>query len=215
MITNKHFMLATACLFTVAVLGGCATNSNLSENEKSEAPTETASETTIIDAAPPKMAEETAAITVDKNSAIPEISTTVDTTEIAETAQTVESDAPKVTTTENGVVIIPLGTTPEEVAAATVKAIPAPDISHIAKELANHRNTQWHSRSFTYRLYLGGQLNAEYSQEKDALTISADSEDQLNCKYSTKHGGLASIDDNTVSACNTLANELQSYLEQD
>ncbi len=215
MITNKHFMLATACLFTVAVLGGCATNSNLSENEKSEAPTETASETTIIDAAPPKMAEETAAITVDENSAIPEISTTVDTTEIAETAQTVESDAPKVTTTENGVVIIPLGTTPEEVAAATVKAIPAPDISHIAKELANHRNTQWHSRSFTYRLYLGGQLNAEYSQEKDALTISADSEDQLNCKYSTKHGGLASIDDNTVSACNTLANELQSYLEQD
>ncbi len=215
MITNKHFMLATACLFTVAMLGGCATNSKVSENEKSEAPTETASETTIIDAAPPKMAEETAAITVDENSAIPEISTTVDTTEIAETAQTVESDAPKVTTTENGVVVIPLGTTPEEVAAATAKAIPAPDISHIAKELANHRNTQWHSRSFTYRLYLGGQLNAEYSQEKDALTISADSEDQLNCKYSTKHGGLASIDDNTVSACNTLANELQSYLEQD
>jgi len=217
MMTKNQFMLATACLFTVAMLGGCATNSNVAEN--SEQATEAVAEATSTDAAAPPEMVETASTeeTTTPEATVAEITEPAKNTEtVAETQAAANDEAPKVSTTKDGVVIIPLGATKEEVAAATAKPVPTPDIPNIAKELTNHHNTQWHSRSFTYRLYLGGQLNAEYSQEKDALTISADStEANLDCNYSTKHGGLASVDDNKVSACNTLANELQSYLEQD
>ncbi len=203
MITTNQFMFATACLFTVAMIGGCSTTSNVANNDEAattdEAPVAAVAVSDVV--APPEMAE--AAVT----------ETTTTETAASDAAQ---SDTPKVTTTENDVVIIPLDAAPEEVAAATAKPVVAPNIPNIAKELTNHHNTQWHSRSLTYRLYLGGQLNAEYSQEKDALTISADSSDgNLACEYSTDHGGLASIDDTMVDACNTLANELQSYLSED
>lgn len=198
MITTNQFMFATACLFTVAMIGGCSTTSNVANNDEaatsSEAPVAAVAVSDVV--APPEMAEASATETAASDAA--------------------QSDTPKVTTTENDVVIIPLDAAPEEVAAATAKPVVAPNISNIAKELTNHHNTQWHSRSLTYRLYLGGQLNAEYSQEKDALTISADSgEAQLNCNYSTKNGGLNSVDNSQVNACNTLANELQSYLVED
>lgn len=203
MITTNQFMFATACLFTVAMIGGCSTTSNVANNDEAattaEAPVAAVAVSDVV--APPEMAE----------AAVTETATTE--TAASDAAQ---NDTPRVTTTENDVVIIPLDAAPEEVAAATAKPVAAPNIPNIAKELANHHNTQWHSRSLTYRLYLGGQLNAEYSQEKDALTISADSsEAQLNCNYSTKNGGLNSVDNSQVNACNTLANELQSYLSED
>ncbi len=219
MITKNQFMLASACLFTVAMIGGCATSNNVAENSEQAVESEAVAAVTTNDvAAPPEMAEETVTeeVVVETTTA-PESTETASTNEAAvATVAAANDEAPKVSTTEDGVVIIPLGATEEEVAAATAKPVPTPDIPNIAKELTNHHNTQWHSSTFTYSLYLGGQLNAEYSQEKNALTISADSNDtDLNCSYSTKNGGLASVDDDKVSACNSLANELQSYLEDD
>jgi len=182
MITNNQFILATACLFTIAMLGGCATN-GVAQNSEQAAPTEavaevTATETGLADALDTTTAETTAA-------------------------------------SDSGAVVIPLDAA-AAAASEPEEKVAAPDIPNIANELSKHHNTQWHSRSFTYRLYLGGQLNAEYSQEKDALTISADSGgEDIACEYSTKHGGLASVDESQVSTCNSLANELQTYLEEE
>jgi len=210
MITTNQFMFASACLFMVAMIGGCTTTNSVATDNESSTPTAaTIADVTDTEAvAPPAMVEVAAAEPTAAEAA----------QEVTQSAapEVAKNDAPKVVTTENDVTIIPLGTTPEKVAAATAKPATTPNIPNIAKELANHHNTQWHSRSLTYRLYLGGQLNAEYSQEKDALTISADSgEAQLDCSYSTKNGGLNSVNDSQVNACNTLANDLQSYLVED
>ena len=212
MMTNNQLMLATACLFSVAFLSGCVSKTAVTENNIQAPPlmdiadTDTATETTTAaDTIEPAPQETTAIIDVK------------DEIKMVGISDGTEASAPKVTTTADGVVIIPLGTPPEEVAAATAKPVKAPNIPDIAKALANHQNSMWHSRSFTYSIYLGGHLNAEYSQEKNALTIVnvEDEESRLSCNYSTKHGGLASIKDDEVSACHSLANELQSYLNED
>ena len=218
MMTNNQLMLATACLFTVALLGGCGAKTTVTENTQPIPTTAaaTTTEATVADidtatAIAPEVAE-----IIEVEDAIKALDS-VETVGITEAS---EADAPKVTTTEDGVVVIPLGTSPEAVAAATVKPkkpVAAPNIPNIAKALANHQNSMWHSRSFTYSIYLGGHLNAEYSEEKNALTIIADADEdnQFACNYSTKHGGLESIKDDEVSACHSLANELQSYLDND
>jgi len=211
MMTNNQLMLATACLFTVALLGGCVSKTTVAENTQPTATavtTETATETTVTDTA--KTVEPEVAEIIEVEDAIKTVGIT----------DASEADAPKVTTTKDGVVVIPFGTSPEAVAAATAKPkkpVATPNIPNIAKALASHQNSMWHSRSFTYSIYLGGHLNAEYSEEKNALTIinDADKENKLACNYSTKHGGLASTKDDEVSACHSLANELQSYLEED
>jgi len=217
MMTNNQLMLATACLFTVALLGGCGSKTTVTENTQpiaTTATTETTTEATVAESA--TVIEPEVAEIIEVEDAIKALDSikTVGITEVS------EADAPKVTTTEDGVVVIPLGTSPEAVAAATVKPkkpVATPNIPNIAKALANHQNSMWHSRSFTYSIYLGGHLNAEYSEEKSALTIinDADENNQFACNYSTKHGGLASIKDDEVSACHSLANELQSYLDND
>jgi len=217
MMTNNQLMLATACLFTVALLGGCVSKTAVTENTQpttTAATTETTTETTVADTATaiePEVAE-----IIEVEDAIKAIDS-IKTVGITDAS---EADAPKVTTTQDGVVVIPFGTSPEEVAAATTKPekpVATPNIPDIAKALASHQNSMWHSRSFTYSIYLGGHLNAEYSEEKNALTIinDADENNQFSCNYSTKHGGLASTKDDEVSACHSLANELQSYLEED
>ncbi len=209
MITNNQLMLATACLFSVALLSGCVSKSTVSDNN--------------IQTPPPKAVAEVAEAPETTEPEIAEIIEVEDAIKAIESIKTVgitdasETDAPKVTTTKDGVVVIPLGTSHEEVAAATAKPVTLPNIPNIAQALANHQNSMWHSRSSTYSIYLGGHLNAEYSQEKSALTIinHADEANQFTCNYSTKHGGLASIQDNEVSACRSLANELQSYLDEE
>jgi len=217
MITNNQLMLATACLFTVALLGGCGSKTTVAENTQptaTTATTEAATETTAADTA--KAVEPEVAEIIEVEDAIKAIES-IKTVGITEGS---EADAPKVTTTKDGVVVIPFGTSPEAVAAATAKPkkpVATPNIPNIAKALASHQNSMWHSRSFTYSIYLGGHLNAEYSEEKNALTIINDAgeENQFACNYSTKHGGLASTKDEEVSACHSLANELQSYLDED
>lgn len=206
---NNQFLLATACLFTIAIVSGCATNNSTMSNSEQQPPAEVATEATTAteESSTVAAAETTEAETADAVEAT-ESSVAETPPPISETETTAA-----VVTEENGVVIIPLGATPppeEEQQVAT------PDIPGLAGELATHHNTQWHSRSFTYRLYLGGHLNAEYSEENSALKISAeDDRVDLACEYSTKHGGLASLDEATVSECNKLANELQSYLAED
>jgi len=210
MMTNNQLMLTTACLFSVALLSGCVSKTTtVSENN--------------IQAPPPVDVAETPKTVKPAEPEVAEIIEVEDAIKTIESIKTVgitnpgEADAPKVTTTKDGVVVIPLGTPLEAVAAATAKPVAVPNIPNIAKALANHQNSMWHSRSFTYSIYLGGHLNAEYSQEKSALTIvnHVDEENQFACNYSTKHGGLASIQDDEVSACHSLANELQSYLDED
>ncbi len=206
MITNNQLMLATACLFSVALLSGCVSKSTVSDNN--------------IETSPVVEVVEASAVTEPEIAEIIEVEDAIKAIESIKTVGITdanEADAPKVTTTKDGVVVIPLGTSLEEVAAATAKPVALPNIPNIAKALANHQNSMWHSRSFTYSIYLGGHLNAEYSQEKNALTIinQADEANQFACQYSTKNGGLASIKDDEVSACHSLANELQSYLDEE
>lgn len=221
MMTNNQFLFATVCLFTVAMLSGCTTTNDLSDNSDQAIPTEAATEATVTEA-PAETIETTA--TKDSPATTDVVVTAItETTTITEEAETTTTETipaeAVVTTTENGVVIIPLGLTPPKkvATAATPKKLPAtPKTPNIAKALSNHRNTQWHSRSSTYRLYLGGQLNAEYSQEKETLIISADDGNgAMTCEYSTKHGGLASTDESKVAACNKLVNKLQTYLDDD
>ncbi|VAW88403.1 hypothetical protein MNBD_GAMMA17-2237 [hydrothermal vent metagenome] len=140
------------------------------------------------------------------------------TTEEVETT----SAAAIMSTSENGTENIPLEITPaKEIAAVAVpkepqEMIATPDILNIVKKLNVHGNTLWHSHSSTYRLYLGGHLNTIYSQEKALLTISTDKNGNgpdLTCEYSTRHGGLENVKADKVTACNTLANKLQTYLE--
>ncbi len=118
---------------------------------------------------------------------------------------------------ENETVSRPLNrNAPKEMAtvATPEPLIPAPDIINISKKLSRHHNTQWHSHSSTYRLYLGGHLNAEYSQEKDLLTIREDNNGGgLTCKYSTRDGELTNAEQDKMTACNTLAGKLQTYLK--
>ncbi|MBL1261524.1 MAG: hypothetical protein COB33_013440 [Thiotrichaceae bacterium] len=213
MFTNNQLLLATACLFSVALLSGCVSKTTVSDNNiQTPAPMAVAEAPEATTAVEPEIAE-----IIDVEDAIKAIDS-IKTVGIVDA--TTDADAPKVTTTKDGVVVIPLDTTLEELAAATATAltpVALPNIPNIAKALANHQNSMWHSRSFTYSIYLGGHLNAEYSQEKSALTIvnHADEANQFACNYSTKHGGLASIKDDEVSACHSLANELQSYLNED
>ncbi|MCF6323092.1 MAG: outer membrane protein assembly factor BamD [Gammaproteobacteria bacterium] len=139
------------------------------------------------------------------------------TTEMVETT----TAAAIISTAQNGTENIPLKITPAK-AIATVsmskepqKMIATPDILNITKKLINHRNTLWHNHSSTYHLYLGGQLNTIYSQKKALLTISTNKNDSgLICEYSTRHGGRANVEADKVTACNTLANKLQTYLEE-
>ncbi|MCF6325455.1 MAG: hypothetical protein L3J89_14250 [Gammaproteobacteria bacterium] len=212
MITNNQLMLATACLFSVALLSGCVSKSTVSDNDIDVPPTvEVVKAPEAVKPAEPEVAE-----IIEVEDAIKAIES-IRTVGITDAS---EADAPKVTTTKDGVVVIPLGVSLEEVAAATAKPpepVALPNIPNIAEAIANHQNSMWHSRSFTYSIYLGGHLNAEYSQEKNALTIinQADEANQFACNYSTKNGGLASVKDDEVSACHSLANELQSYLDEE
>lgn len=220
MMTNNQLMLATACLFSVALLSGCVSKSTVSDNNIQAPPPVAEAE---VAEAPETTEPEVVEITEPEVAEIIEVEDAIKAIESIKTVgitDGIEADAPKVTTTKDGVVVIPLGTPLEEVAAATAKppkVVALPNIPNIAKALANHQNSMWHSRSFTYSIYLGGHLNAEYSQEKSALTIvnHADEANQFACNYSTKNGGLASIKDDEVSACHSLANELQSYLNED
>lgn len=195
--SKDQLIFATACLFTIAIISGCASSSMTSDSGEQPAATEVAAESSE---------STTTAATTETTE-----SETADVTEVPPAIA--EETTVAAITEENGVTIIPLGATPP---AEPEEKIATPDIPEIAKELASHHNTLWHSGSFTYRLYLGGHLNAEYSEQKSALKINAeDDRADLACEYSTKHGGLASLDDTTVSACNKLANELQSYLAED
>ncbi len=126
-----------------------------------------------------------------------------------------------ISTPENGTEHMPPKITPaKEIATVTMPKEPQEmiatlDIFNITKQLINHRSTLWHNHSSTYHLYLGGQFNTVYSQEKALLTISTNKNDSaLTCEYSTRDSGPANIEANKVTACNTLANKLQTYLEE-
>ncbi len=139
------------------------------------------------------------------------------TTEMVETTAV----AAIISTPENGTEYIPPEiTSAKEIATVTMpkepqEMIATPDIFNITKKLINHRMTVWRNHSSTYHLYLGGQFNTVYSQDNALLTISTNKNDSgLTCEYSTRHGGLANIEADKMTACNTLANKLQTYLEE-
>ncbi len=160
-----------------------------------------------VTSATAKMAEPATEIVEPATEVVEPVTEVVEPATAAAIIATIENDA--VNTSDNTTPANEMATmaTPE-------KLLVASDIINISKKLSRHRNTRWHSRSFTYRLYLGGHLNAEYSQEKELLTISKDNDSgALTCEYSTRHDGLTNIAEDKAPACNTLASKLQTYLE--
>jgi len=104
---------------------------------------------------------------------------------------------------------------PEKSADATPppqQPLPNPDITGITKQMLDHRNTLWHSRDKTFRLYVGDQFATEYSPDNKTFVIRSDvAGSNLECKYSMD-GKLDTQHADQKAACNALINNLVNYL---
>ncbi len=104
------------------------------------------------------------------------------------------------------------GTDTAQAAPPPGDAVSPPDIAGILKKMLNHRNTLWHSRDSTYRLYVGDQFLSQYSPDDKTLTIKSDKPgSDLECRYAMD-GKLVSQQDGQKKACKDLAATVDDYV---
>ena len=104
------------------------------------------------------------------------------------------------------------GADTEQAAAPPQEVVPPPDIAGIVKKMLAHRNTLWHSRDSTYRLYVGDRFLSQYSPGDKTLTIKSDKPgSDLECKYAMD-GKLVSQQDGQKKACGDLAGTVDDYV---
>jgi hypothetical protein len=104
------------------------------------------------------------------------------------------------------------GADTEQAAAPPEEVVPRPDIAGTVKKMLDHRNTIWHSRDSTYRLYVGRQFLSQYSPGDKTLTIKSDKPGSgLECTYAMD-GKLDSPQDGQKKACLDLARAVDNYV---
>ena len=83
------------------------------------------------------------------------------------------------------------------------------DVSALSKKLTTHNTTRWISQKNAYSFYVGNVLNAEYSQDKEALTVTSEKKgEDLSCSFPVSESKQMS------KPCGELLSELNKYLSR-
>jgi len=186
---NKNTAIRSVIIVaSIMLLSACAGKMNVAETPAEEA----TAETTEPAAAPAEAAAE-------------------ETKETDKVVEVIPLDGSAESATEAGTDTRQAPAENAEAAAPSQETVPL-DVTGIIARFLDHRNTLWHSRDRTYRLYVGDQFESEYSPENKTFTIMSDvAGSDLECKYNSE-GKLDPQESGQKKECNALVTKLENYV---